>query len=84
MSDVSPDSLLVIGKKRRGGHKPRSDSAGVMCQVRFRMSTTEKDRTFKAARVNHQSFSSFVRDAIADATEECMEIEPIPREAKRS
>jgi len=41
--------------------------------VPIRLSPAERTRVLQAARVNHQTVSGFLRDAIVTAADECLE-----------
>jgi uncharacterized protein (DUF1778 family) len=43
--------------------------------VPVRLSPDERDRVEKAAKVNHQKPSQFIRDAVVTAAEDCLEHE---------
>lgn len=47
--------------------------SGPVC---VRLSEAERERVKEAARVNHQSRSQFIRDAIVTAAEDCLESQP--------
>lgn len=50
---------------------PRAESASVVESVR--LSPAERARAQKAAQVNRQKYSQFIRDAIVTAAEDCLE-----------
>lgn len=53
--------------------KPRAEAPSVPVPVR--LSPAERARVMLAARVNHQRFSDFARDALVTAAEDCLEME---------
>lgn len=55
------------------GH-PRAEAASYPLPVR--LSPAERARVERAARVNHQRVSEFIRDAAAGAAEDCLEAIP--------
>ena len=59
------------------GRKPRAELASSN-MVRIRLSPQELRRAAEAAHVNRQTISDFVRDAIVEAAEDCLD--PLPKE----
>lgn len=53
------------------GRRPRAEAAAV--PVKARLSPAELARLDRAARVNHQSRSEFIREAIVNTASECLE-----------
>jgi len=50
---------------------PRAEAPSVPITVRF--SPAERDRITEALRVNRQNMTEFVRDALMNAAEDCLE-----------
>lgn len=71
MSDVSPHSLTILGRR---GRRPRAEAPSVVKTIR--LSPCELARVEKALRINHQDFSDFARLALGLAAEDCLEDEP--------
>ena len=52
------------------GRKPRAETASTTVSVR--LSSEERERIERAARVNHQDLSQFQRDAMLDRADACL------------
>lgn len=56
------------------GRKPRAESAAKPVPVR--LSPQELRRACEAAQLNHMTVGQFIRDAIVEASEDCLD--PLP------
>lgn len=70
---MHPNSLKNLRPRPR---RPRADEKSN--PVTIRLSPSELRRAAEAAHVNHTTLSNFVRDAILNATFDCLE--PMPDE----
>jgi uncharacterized protein (DUF1778 family) len=71
---MSEPSMLILGGHGRRGRRPRAEAPGK--PLTTRLSPAERKRVKKAARLNRQSLSDFVRDAIVTAADDCLETTP--------
>lgn len=67
---MSHPQMLVFGPKR--GRRPRAEAAAGTA-LRTRLSPAERERVETAAKLNHQTLSEFMRDALVTAADDCIE-----------
>ena len=66
-------SVMIVGRARRG-RPARAEARGRV--VSIKLSPWELENAKAAARVNHTTFSGFIRESVVSASMECME--PLP------
>ena len=63
-------SVMIVGRARRG-RPARAEARGRV--VSILLSPMELEQAKAAAKVNHTTFSGFIRESLVSATMECME-----------
>lgn len=53
--------------------QPLRGDAPSNAPVRVRLTEAERERVKEAARINHQNLSAFMRDALVEAADDCLE-----------